>query len=368
MVRLNCKQNKMVCKYTGGIKMNINERINEIETSMKAMTKDTYYKKEVLRELLDIQQEMVNLTFDERHAENMNLRLTDVVKHMEMKNQEYGNVAEEALQKFKDGCKDVSSMIGREIAGTTGEKFAFRSLETLKTDHIVLQNVQLKNGENRAELDAVVVTSKAIFLVEVKNSSHDMVIDVKGNYYRVRGYMDFDYNIGEKVNNKEYLLRTAIDTSVLTDAKNQIKIVELVVFANSKINVDNRYKYVQSCFLSQLPHIIDEYSGDDIYSNEAMNSISERIREAECNDTYPIGFDFAQFKRTFATIMAILENASVSKEEIILETEGKRIEQEKIKREDIMSHIFAWKNVKYVRTAAAVAIVFFTTAAAIKHN
>lgn len=348
--------------------MNINERINEIETSMKAMKKDTYYKKELLQELLDIQQEMVNLTFDERHAENMNLRLADVVKHMERKNQEYGNVAEEALEKFKNGCKDVCAMIGREIAGTTGEKLAFRSLETLKTDHIVLQNVQLKKGENRAELDAVVITSKAIFLVEVKNSSHDMVIDAKGNYYRSRGYMDLDYNIGEKINNKEYLLRTAIDTSVLTEAKNQIMIVNLVVFANSKINVDNRYKYVQSCFLSQLPHIIDEYSGDDIYSNEAINSISGCIREAECNDAYPINFDFAQFRRDFATLMAILENASVSKEEIIFEKEGKRDEKEKIKCVDIMSNIFTSKNVKYVSAAAAVAIVFFTTAAAIKHN
>ena len=349
--------------------MNNNERINEIETSMKAMRKEAYYKKEILQELLDIQQEMVNHTFDKRHAENIKLRLTDVVQHLDQKNQEYGNVADEALQKFKDGCKCVSGMIGREIAGTTGEKFAFRSLETLKTDHIMLQNVELKNGKNRAELDAVVITSKAIFLVEVKNSSHDMVIDAKGNYYRASGYMDFDYNIGEKVNNKEYLLRTAIDTSVLTDGKKQKTIVNLVVFANSKIAVDNRYKYVQSCFLSQLPHIIDEYSGDDIYSNEAINSIAECIRGAEYNETYSMDFNFTQFKKDFATVMAILENASVSKEEIILEKEEKGVKQEKIRREDIMSYIFSSKNAKYVGTAAAaVAIAFLTTADAIKHN
>ncbi|HEY5562487.1 MAG TPA: nuclease-related domain-containing protein [Clostridiaceae bacterium] len=348
--------------------MKINERIKEIETSMKAMRKDAYYKKEILQELLGIQHEMVNHTFDERHAENIKLRLADVAQHLEQKNQEYGNVAEEALQKFKDGCKYLGGMIGREIAGTTGEKFAFRSLETLNTDHIMLQNVELKNGENRAELDAVVITSKAIFLVEIKNSTYDMVIDAKGNYYRARGYMAFDYNIGEKVNNKEYLLRTVIDSSLLKDGKKQIKIVNLVVFANSKITVDNRYKYVQSCFLSQLPHIIDEYSGDDIYSNETMSSIAQCIRVAECTDTYPIDFDFEQFRRNFATVIAMLENAAVSKEEIFLEKEEKGVNQEEIRHVEIMSHIFSPKNVKYVRTAAAVAIGFFTAVATIKHN
>jgi hypothetical protein len=348
--------------------MNINERISEIETSMRSMTKKAYYKKEVLQELLNMQQEMVNLTFDERHAENMSLRLADVVWHLKKKNQEYGNVTDETLQKFENGCKEVSTMIGREIAGTTGEKLAFRSLETLKTDHILLQNVELKKGENRAELDAVVITSKAIFLIEVKNSSHDMIIDAQGNYYRAHGYMAFDYNIGEKVNNKEYLLRSAIDTSTFTDREKQIKIVDIVVFANSKVNVVNRYKYVQSCFLSQLPHIIDEHCGDDIYSSEAKNGIAECIREAECNDTYPIDFDFVQLRRDFATVMAILENASVSKEEIILDKEEYKDEKEKIKREDAIPNIFTSKNVKYVRVAAAVAIVFFATAVAIKHN
>ena len=46
-----------------------------------------------------------------------------------------------------------------------------------------------------------------------------MVIDAKGNYFRARGYMTMDYNIGEKVNNKEFLLRNALEEQMKNNKK-----------------------------------------------------------------------------------------------------------------------------------------------------
>ena len=49
------------------------KRITEITTGMKTFTKELYHKSEVLSELLELQNELVTLTFNEDHAEKGNL-------------------------------------------------------------------------------------------------------------------------------------------------------------------------------------------------------------------------------------------------------------------------------------------------------
>ena len=287
----------------------MNKTIERYEKIMKVMSpcsKELYFKDEIQRELTDLKKVIVNCTYNEEHAENMRLGLEDVVKHLGNKNIERGNVADEYMFRLEKECKEFDTILGREVAGNAGELQAFRSLETVKSEHVMFQNLELSNGENRGELDAVVITSKAIFLIEVKNSGHDMVIDAKGNYFRARGYMTMDYNIGEKVNNKEFLLRNALEEQMKKNGK-KLNIVNYVVFANSRINVTNRYKYFRTCFLSQLPHLIDDYVGQDIYTTEDLEMMKDIILSAEDKKAYPLGFNIEQMKEDFAMTMALLE-------------------------------------------------------------
>ncbi len=285
--------------------MNITKRIEQIESQITSMSKPMYHKREVLPGLLDIQKEMVQLTFDADYADNMNLKIYDVVQHLENKNNELNHIADESLERFKSECKDFGNMIAREIAGSKGERLAKRTLEVLQSNRRMLFNVELKEGDIRTELDAVVFTSKAIFMIEVKNPSKDMVIDAKGNYYKAHGYMDFGRNLGEKVNDKSHLLRES-----LKEIGKPLNIVEIVVFSNNQIKVENRSKYIKHCFLSQLPHIIDEYNGKDIYADEDMDFMEGLVHSAECEEEYPIEFDIVAFKRDFATVVAALESAA----------------------------------------------------------
>ena len=43
------------------------------------------------------------------------------------------------------------------------------------------------------------------------------------------------------------------------------------------------------------------------------------IRKAECKEAYPVGFDVEQYKADFATLMAILEEASAKTEDPAIE-------------------------------------------------
>lgn len=53
--------------------MSREKRVNEILATMKAFEKEAYLKKDILGELLELQKELVNATFEEEHAENANL-------------------------------------------------------------------------------------------------------------------------------------------------------------------------------------------------------------------------------------------------------------------------------------------------------
>jgi len=377
------------------------QRIQYLTTALTACSKPTYYKSEILPELNLLIRQMRDLTFNEDHAENMKFGVWEILEHLRNQNEEYCDVAEESLRCLEEDCRRFSEILGREIAGTSGEKQALRSLETVSAEHILLHNIELQKEENRGELDAIVITAKGIFHIEVKNSRHDMVIDSRGNYYRARGYMDFNYNIGEKVNNKEYLLRNALGQA-FQDAGKKLRIVNIVAFANSRMNVENRYKYVKTCHLSQLPHIITDYVGEELYSSEDIQWIADLIRKAECRNAYPIEFDFEKFKWDFAMVMVTLEEAAERRaqaesngkirelylgeeeeayqdfcklaesklEAIDLEksVEAEENVQESTSVSGVLHKLFSSKATPYVGAAAALSLVLVSTVAIVKHR
>ena len=77
--------------------------------------------------------------------------------------------------------------------------------------NIILKNIELKDGDDRTELDAVVITPYGITIVEVKNTARDIFIDENGNYYRTGEFLNWDCNIVQKMNLKEDLLKRALE-------------------------------------------------------------------------------------------------------------------------------------------------------------
>lgn len=296
-------------------------RIKEILSLMQSFKKEAYRKDELLPEYFELQKEMINLTFNDNHAENGKLRIWDAENHFEKLNKEYGHVADEELKAFKEDSKIFSNIIKSELSGNAGEYKAFRSLETLRCKNRIMKNIEFKSGDRRTEIDAIVFTEKAVFIIEVKNSHRDIYIDERGNYCRVGDTMHLDCNIGEKMNDKVYLLREAIKSAGYSNAN----IVNLVVFTNSTIHVDNRYDYISTCFLGNLPHIIEGYDGKPIYSDSSISAMMESVTNAECKEAYPVEIDINQYKYHFANLMATLEEAAQNRSDTtdISETEVK---------------------------------------------
>lgn len=337
------------------------ERVNELRASMRSFGKDKYQKSELLAEMFALQQEIVSLTFNQDHAALAELRIWDVEKHLEQMNEKLGNVADEELQRFVESSKVLCNLIKAEISGNRGEAKVFRTLEFIKSRNYVLKNVELSDGNIRTELDAVVITPSAITIVEVKNTAKDIFIDEVGNYFRTGEFLRLDCNIGEKMQIKEKLLRNALATL----GYEEVEINSVVVFTNNRIEVQNKFEGVKTCFASQLSYKVEGNRAGVIFSDEDMDVIKECIETAENKEAYPFEFDVEQYKLDFATLMAKLEAAAAkaSAIEVVAEENVTVATAKKSGFKTIISNILSSKYARYVGGVAAACAVSIITAA-----
>lgn len=322
-------------------------RVNEIASSFTSFAKDAYHKTEVLPELFALQTELVAKTFPQG-TQTTELKIWDVERYLDEMNAECGGVVTEQLEAFKKDCRYICNLIKAEISGNRGEMKAFESLSRIRGEHTILKNIELSNDEMRSELDAVVITRNGAFIVEVKNTSRNIFIDEEGNYYRTGEFLRWDSHIGEKMQVKKTLLREALAAKGLVD----IPIYEVVVFTNNRVEVQNKCKTLKTCFLSQLPYIIDKCR-DAVISFAEMDLAVQAISEANIERTYPFEFDVEAFKINYANIIVKLEEAKEAKNHNWFKA---------------IVAFFNQKALKYAQTAAAFAITVLSAIVSVNGN
>ncbi len=300
------------------------KRVNEIISQITAFYKDTYTRSEYLPELLKLQKELIDLTFNAEHAENGDLRLWDVERHLRKMNDERGHVADDELARFVKGSKVVCNNISAEFSGNVGEQKVFRALDNLGCQNSVLHNVELEFDGRRTEIDAIVFTNHAIFIIEIKNSKKNIFIDENGEFYRIGNSMHHDCNIADKMDEREALLRKALERAGM----DYLKIFKIVTFTNPRLDVENKYHYIKVCPSNYLTSFIEKFTSNQWYSYEDICTMAEAVTEVKCPEEYKMSIDMTEFKRDFAILMAKLESAEeAEKEPEIVQEEPK--EQDK---------------------------------------
>lgn len=285
--------------------MSIDVRATELYSLVTAFSEESYTKADFLPELLKLQQELVTLTFNGEHAENGNLQIWDVEKHLQKMNDTRGNPADAELKRFIQSSKEICNTIRAEISGHKGEEKVFRLLGNLACPNVVLHNVELEFDGRRTEIDAIVFTNQAVFIIEIKNSRKDILIDENGNFFRVGNAMSRDCNIAEKMDVREEMLRMALSTSGVCFPR----IFKIVVFTNHLIKLDSRYRYLKVLYSNYLQSFIENFVSDRMYTDEDINAMVAAVSEAKCQEAYRMSVDMDTYKKDFATIMALLESA-----------------------------------------------------------
>ena len=303
---------------------------------IKAFSKESYHKSEILPELLSYQQEVAVIAMGEEHKD---ARFFELIKYFEGENERLDGALTSSLEKFRKDSLMLDNLIKAEISGYSGETKAFQSLEKLRCNSRIIKNIELCNDTLRTEIDAVVITEKGVFIIEVKNTKKDVFIDENGDFYRVSKYQKFDSNIANKMQVKETLLREKLDAL----GYSRIKIFPVVVFTNKYIEVQNKRRGLKTCFSSQLPYIIDDWKSFEYLTNNELEIIEKNLTDIVASATFPMRFDANSVKDNFIELMDTLECAK---------NQGK-----KIKPFNKMSDFLNSKFSRYASVAAASIVI-----------
>ena len=302
------------------MKNNFERMVKEVVEKIGAFTKTKYCKADIEGELRNLQHELLRLVFDEEHILNAKLKIWDAFNQLSAENEEKNGIATELLEVLREDCKMFSNLIRAEISGNWGENQVFHRLTGLKGKHTILRNIELSNGFKKTELDFVVFTEKAQVVVEVKNTKKDVFIDENGDYYRKGEYQNFDCNIKEKMDYREKLLRVMLVDTLATIGK-EANVIKLVVFTNNRMEIRNKCEDLKTCFLGELPYLIDDYAGEKLFTEEDIIAMTEVISDSAESNEYELEMDMQKFKEDFVRVLVTLENYEELREEVPVQEE-----------------------------------------------
>lgn len=286
-------------------------RANEIMNRMTAFENDRYNRDEMLNEFFKLQKEMATIAFGENLSEEK--RFYDISDRYSEKNRRSRKVSAQKMETFRRECGAATNYIKAEISGRKGESKAFYKLGYLLSTHRLRKNIEFSNGNRKTEIDILVVTEKAAFIIEVKNTKRDIFIDEHGQYYRTGEFLKWDSDIGGKLAMREEFVREAAEKSGI----HNLKIEKVVVFTDNRVGVQNKCKSIRTCFLSQLTSVIDTYKGEKVLTLEKIESLLETVDEMTTNSSYAPEIDINKFKADFAEIVATMDYEATKEPKMI---------------------------------------------------
>ena len=266
-------------------------------SSLKGLSKDVYSREELLPEMVQLEKEMAQIVFEDGldiPAEYVHMSY--IMKHLHEMNNVAGNVADQELKRLSRLASIFSNHVRAQQSGITGEDRVEQYLDYMKSNHVVLRNLQLSDGVHNTEIDFLVLKQGVATIVEVKNSKRDIYIDAAGDMYKIGRYENFDSHLGAKMD-----FRAEVIKKLIKDAGfENMKIEKVVVFTNNRIQVQKDYRGFRVCFLSRLPHLIDDFYGTGVIQfTKHLQQIADFIQSKDLNEYYPFDMDVQEFKEAF---------------------------------------------------------------------
>ena len=266
-------------------------------SSLKGLSKDVYSREELLPEMDQLEKEMAQIVFEDGldiPAEYVHMSY--IMKHLHEMNNVAGNVADQELKRLSRLASIFSNHVRAQQSGITGEDRVEQYLDYMKSNHVVLRNLQLSDGVHNTEIDFLVLKQGVATIVEVKNSKRDIYIDEVGDMCKIGRYENFDSHLGAKMD-----FRAEVIKQLLKDAGfENMKIEKVVVFTNNRIQVQKDYRGFRVCFLSRLPHLIDDFYGTGVIQfTKHLQQIADFIQSKDLNEYYPFDMDVQEFKEAF---------------------------------------------------------------------
>ena len=229
----------------------------------------------------------------------------DITSFLERLATENGVEEDETFQRLRDEMRDLGFLIGSLKKGAKGEKRTREGLRNMEfsPDVKILYNITLDDGTDRTEYDAIVLTPYGLFVIEAKNFNGDARITEKGILLR-----DDDrfgaYNLGEKMNRKEFLLRSCLGELA------SVPYHALLLYVNEQADVKDEYRLIPITYCNTVAKTIQQFDhGDELITPDELKQIEEEILGHQIDARYPCSVDCQQIISDLTVILRKIGNA-----------------------------------------------------------
>lgn len=245
----------------------------------------------------------------------------DITSFLERLAHENGVDEDETFQRLREGMKNLGFLIGSLKKGAKGEKRTRDGLRNLEFSPGVkiLYNITLDDGTDRTEYDAIVLTPYGIFVVEAKNFNGDARITEKGILVRKDDRFG-EYNLGEKMNRKEFLLRSCLGELA------SVPYHALLLYVNEQADIEDEYHQIPITYCNTVAKIIQQFDhGDELITSEELKQIEAEITSHQIDARYPCGVDCQQIIEDLTAIMRRIANSAPADEPQPIRTAPARV-------------------------------------------
>lgn len=280
---------------------------------------ELFTNKEKEQKLVDFQSAICQVILSSGITERITPR--DIVTFLERLAYENGVEEDETFQRLRNEMKDLGFIIGSLKKGAKGEKRTRDGLRNLEFSPGVkiLYNITLDDGTDRTEYDAIVLTSYGIFVVEAKNLNGDARITEKGILVRKDDRFG-EYNLGEKMNRKEFLLRSCLGELA------SVPYHALLLYVNEQADIEDEYHLIPITYCNTVAEAIQQFDhGDELITAEELKRIEAEITSHQIDARYPCGVNCQQIIEDLTVIMRRIANSTPADDPQLVKTAPARV-------------------------------------------
>lgn len=284
--------------------MSIEARMEQIRSELNGLGTESgrvYTNDEVIQKLVELQAAMAKSVFALRHAEHFVAK--DIMIHFSALAREYGLENCSEFRRLQVNMKSLGFTIGSLKKGAYGERRASEGLRVLTFDPGVkiLYNIALQDGMSKTEYDAIVITPYGIFVVEAKNFRGAAYITNKGMLQR-QGDDIPAYNIGEKMNNKEFLLKNCLGEYA------RVPYQGILLYVDESADLVDDFRQYPIMYCNTVASYIRQQNiGTDTLTSAQVDEIADILLNHSVTLRYPCKVDCDQIKADFASVMSQIE-------------------------------------------------------------
>lgn len=204
-------------------------------------------------------------------------------------------IMEKELERIKDIESNQASKLRKDIflkkQGIYGESSVYFELKNSLLPMICFHDINIKIGENSAQIDFLVITNKFMCIMETKNLVGDITVNQDGDFIREIKYKDGTtregmYNPITQGRRHARILKKALINAGIAEAKN-FHIEAIAVMANHKNIIDKKEapseisNYIYRCdqVVSYLEKELSSQKYGMILSDVNVKNIANKVLE-----------------------------------------------------------------------------------------